>query len=167
MRDETEKNTNKSIHIQVFKSVTKPLLVSKEWMLFLIMLEMHTSPWEFKQAHQRGNSGFQTARITLHWWELYASHLSNAKFLEPVSFLLCFSSIIICLSCFHVMQEKNLYTEATNVLHLLLTRRAISLCPLISQQHPSCLLRAQHVTSNALRSSNLWGWKLQIHRQFL
>lgn len=44
MRDETEKNTNKSIHIQVFKSVTKPLLVSKEWMLFLIMLEMHTSP---------------------------------------------------------------------------------------------------------------------------
>lgn len=113
-------------------------------MLFIIMLEMYISPWEFKQVHQRGNSGFQTARITLHWCELYASHLSNAKFLEPLSFLLCFSSIIICLSCFHVMPEKNLYIEATNVLHLLLTRRAISLCPLVSQQHPSCLLRAQH-----------------------
>lgn len=84
----------------------KPLLVSKEWMLIIIMLEMHTIPLEFKQVHQRGNSGFQTARIILHWCELYESHLSNAKFLEPVSFLLRFSSITICLSCFHVMPEK-------------------------------------------------------------
>lgn len=145
----------------------KPLLVSKEWMLITIMLETHTNPWEFKQAYQRGNSGFQTARIILHWCELYESHLSNSKFLEPVSFWLCFSSIIICLSCFYVMPEKNLYTEATGVLHLLLTRRAISLCPLISQQHPSCLLRAQHASCSALRSSNLWWWKLQIHHQFL
>lgn len=73
------------------KTQLKLLLGSKEWMLFIIMLEMHTSPWEFKQhAHQRGDSGFQTARITLHWCELYESHLSNAKFPEPVSFLSCF-----------------------------------------------------------------------------
>lgn len=49
-----------------------------------------------------------------------------------------FSSIIICLSCFHVMPEKNHYTEATSVLHLLLTRRDVLLCPLISQQYPAC-----------------------------
>lgn len=71
------------------KMQLKPLLVSKEWTLFVIICKMHTSLWEFKQTHQRGNSGFQTARITLHWCELYESHLSNAKFPEPVSFL-CF-----------------------------------------------------------------------------
>lgn len=64
-RDEMEKMTNETIHTQVFKMQLKLLL--EEWMLFIIMLEMHTSPWEFKQhAHQRGDSGFQTARITLH-----------------------------------------------------------------------------------------------------
>lgn len=72
------------------KTLLKLLLGSKEWMLFIIMLEMHTSLWEFKQhAHQRGASGFQTARITLHWCELYESHLSTAKFPEPVFFLSC------------------------------------------------------------------------------
>lgn len=162
-----EKIANKSIHIQVFKSVTKALIGLQRVDVVYNMLEMHSNPWEFKQVYQRGNSGFHTARITLHWCELHESHLSNAKFLEPVSFLLCFSLIIICLSCLHVMPEENFYTEATSVLHLLLTRRAISLCPLISQQHPSCLLRAQHVTCSALRSSNLWWWRLQIHHQFL
>lgn len=50
------------------KTLPKFLLGSKEWMLFIIMLEMHTSLWEFKQhACQRGNSGFQTAGIALMW----------------------------------------------------------------------------------------------------
>lgn len=66
-RDEMEKITNETIHTQVFKKQLKLLLGSKEWMLFIIMLEMHTSPWEFKQhAHQRRDSGFQTSRIALH-----------------------------------------------------------------------------------------------------
>lgn len=157
----TRLSTYKCLKMQL-----KPLLVSKEWMLFIIMLEMHTSPREFKQAHQRGDSGFQTARITLHWCELYESHLSNAKFLEPVSFLLCFFinyHLPFLFPCY--AREKPLYWSHKCFAFASYTKGYFTVSSDFSTA--SGLLRAQHVTCSALRSSNLWWWKLQIHHQFL
>lgn len=119
------------------KTQLKLLLGSKEWVLLIIMLEMHTSAWEFKQhAHQRGDSGFQKARITWHWCELYESHLSHAKFPEPVSFLSCFFINYHFLFLFPChAREKTLYWSHKCFAFSSYTKGCFTL---LSQQCPAC-----------------------------